>query len=327
MGMETIVVYLENMFANLPRTSEVEHLKQELLTGMEDKYLELKREGKSENEAIGIVISEFGNIEELTAELGIEPVHMEEMVPVLTEEEAYAYTTAKKSAGLWTGLGVLLCATGVGFLIFMSTLAENYGISTAQSSIDTGTVIGLIGMFLLVAVAVGMFIHSGMKLERFSYLEEGFQLPYTLKQNLQRNQANFALTYRVALITGVSLCILAPALIFAAAYLNDRYAPYGVSSFMVMAGVGVFLFVYYGNTQGAYTTLLEEHHLTAEKKEEVRAVKAVEAVIWPLTIAIFLFTGFVMHRWDINWVVFPIAGVLSGSFGNLYHIMKDRNPS
>ncbi|KAA2299884.1 hypothetical protein FY526_27475, partial [Clostridioides difficile] len=65
--METIMVYLENMFAGLPKTPEVEHLKQELLSGMEDKYLELKREGKSENEAIGIVISEFGNIEELTA--------------------------------------------------------------------------------------------------------------------------------------------------------------------------------------------------------------------------------------------------------------------
>ena len=38
---------------------------------MEDKYVELKAEGKSENEAIGIVISEFGNMEELIRELGI----------------------------------------------------------------------------------------------------------------------------------------------------------------------------------------------------------------------------------------------------------------
>ena len=38
---------------------------------MEEKYRELKRSGKSENEAIGIVISEFGNINELIDELGI----------------------------------------------------------------------------------------------------------------------------------------------------------------------------------------------------------------------------------------------------------------
>lgn len=106
------MVYLENMFAGLPKTPEVEHLKQELLSGMEDKYLELKREGKSENEAVGIVISEFGNIEELTAELGIQPISTEEAVPVLTEEEAYAYTTAKRNAGFWIGLGVY-CARRV----------------------------------------------------------------------------------------------------------------------------------------------------------------------------------------------------------------------
>ncbi|WP_339286944.1 permease prefix domain 1-containing protein [Paenibacillus sp. FSL E2-0201] len=61
--METIVVYLDNMFANLPKTPELERLKRELLYGMEEKYQELKHDGKSENEAIGVVISEFGNIE------------------------------------------------------------------------------------------------------------------------------------------------------------------------------------------------------------------------------------------------------------------------
>ena len=42
-----------------------------MLRTMEDKYEELKMEGKSENEAIGIVISEFGNIDELIDELGL----------------------------------------------------------------------------------------------------------------------------------------------------------------------------------------------------------------------------------------------------------------
>ncbi|MFQ7714954.1 MAG: permease prefix domain 1-containing protein [Agathobacter rectalis] len=38
---------------------------------MEDKYNELISEGKSDNEAIGIVISEFGNLDELADSLGI----------------------------------------------------------------------------------------------------------------------------------------------------------------------------------------------------------------------------------------------------------------
>ncbi|MGE7612860.1 permease prefix domain 1-containing protein [Paenibacillus sp. NPDC101420] len=320
--METIIVYLDNMFAGLPKTPELERLKQELLSGMEDKYLELKRDGKSENEAIGIVISEFGNIEELTAELGIHPARQEKTVPMLSEEEVYAYAAAKRSSGLWTGLGVFLCACGVALLITLSTLFENNA-----DMADKGSMLGMVGMFVLVAVAVGMFIHSGMKLERFESLEQGFQLPYALKTALQRSQALYAPTYRLALIVGVCLCVLSPTFIFATSYVNDDYAPYGVAAFLFIAAVAVFLFIYYGNIQGTYTKLLEEPNITAEKQEENRFVGVVGAVLWPLATAIFLFTGFVYGRWDVNWAVFPIAGILSGMFSNVYHILKRKKVS
>lgn len=80
--METIRNYLENMFLNLPNTPEVYKAKNELWQMMEDKYTELKAEGKSENEAVGIVISEFGNLDELAADLGIASfMHSPQMQP------------------------------------------------------------------------------------------------------------------------------------------------------------------------------------------------------------------------------------------------------
>ena len=63
--MQAIRNYLETMFMNLPNTPEVLRAKEELWQMMEDKYTELKNEGKSENEAVGTVISEFGNLDEL----------------------------------------------------------------------------------------------------------------------------------------------------------------------------------------------------------------------------------------------------------------------
>ena len=57
--METIKNYLETMFSQLPNTSEVIKAKNELGQIMEDKYQELLNEGKTENEAVGIVISDF----------------------------------------------------------------------------------------------------------------------------------------------------------------------------------------------------------------------------------------------------------------------------
>ena len=55
--METIKNYLENMFSHLPNTPEVQKAKYELYQMMEDKYLEMKAEGKSEN--VVCYISDF----------------------------------------------------------------------------------------------------------------------------------------------------------------------------------------------------------------------------------------------------------------------------
>jgi hypothetical protein len=71
--MEAIKSYLNNMFKNMSSTQEVVRAKEELPQMMEDKYTELRQQGKTENEAVGAVISEFGNLEELAPQLGIAP--------------------------------------------------------------------------------------------------------------------------------------------------------------------------------------------------------------------------------------------------------------
>lgn len=68
--METIRDYLNNMFSKYPSTPEILRAKSELGQMMEDKYNELIAEGKNKNEAIGTVISEFGDVDELIADLG-----------------------------------------------------------------------------------------------------------------------------------------------------------------------------------------------------------------------------------------------------------------
>ena len=70
--METIKNYLDTMFANLPSNPAVLKAKEVLWEMMEDKYNELIASGRTENEAVGTVISEFGNLQELADALGLE---------------------------------------------------------------------------------------------------------------------------------------------------------------------------------------------------------------------------------------------------------------
>lgn len=70
--METIKNYLDALFLKLPDTYEVRSAKKDLLALSEDKYEELMREGMAEHEAVGRVISDFGNLDEIAADLGLE---------------------------------------------------------------------------------------------------------------------------------------------------------------------------------------------------------------------------------------------------------------
>lgn len=70
--MKIIAEYLDSLFLNVPITPETKKAKEDLLALMEDHYHELIAEGKNEHEAIGAVITEFGSIDELLDELGVQ---------------------------------------------------------------------------------------------------------------------------------------------------------------------------------------------------------------------------------------------------------------
>ena len=118
--METIKNYLEAMFANLPNTDSVRKAKYELLQMMEDKYSELISEGVSENEAVGTVISEFGNLDDLAEELGLQD-EIHTSYETMTEnprrnisfEQAKEYIGVRTKHALFVASGVLLCILSV----------------------------------------------------------------------------------------------------------------------------------------------------------------------------------------------------------------------
>ena len=70
--METIKNYLDALFLKLPDTYEVRNAKKDLLALSEDKYEQLMNEGMAEHEAVGRVISDFGSLDEIATDLGLE---------------------------------------------------------------------------------------------------------------------------------------------------------------------------------------------------------------------------------------------------------------
>jgi Na+/melibiose symporter-like transporter len=252
------------MFASLPRTEQLYNLKQNLLANMEEKYYELKKEGKSENEAVGIVISEFGNIDELTAELGIAAENGAEQHPVLDPGEVWSYMLSKKRAGFMVGIGVMLCIIGPALLVLLTTLAE-YGFLQGILSEDSADFLGVAILLVLVAPAVGLFIFSGTMLEKYKYLHKGFSLPHFLQAEVEQRSRAFASTYTLSLTLGVCLCVLSPVPVFAWSMINDDASSFGVVILLALVAVAVFLFIYYGKIKESFSFLLKEGEYAHDK--------------------------------------------------------------
>ncbi|BCN30153.1 permease prefix domain 1-containing protein [Anaeromicropila herbilytica] len=327
--METIKNYLDNMFLNLPKNQEMLRLKEDILVNMEEKYSELKKSGKSENEAIGIVISEFGNIDELLNEYQITNQDMNTVDTkaadvTLTQTEVAQYLEDKKKNARSVAFGVILCILGAAVLILITQLGTDMIFGNTLTDDIAGT-IGVITLLIFVVAAVAIFIASGARMERYKYLKDDFYLPSALQSVIEEEYQNFSYRFTKIIILGVSICILSPTVIFVGTMFGDSGSVYSVVLLLCIIATAVYLFCYFGGIREGYKVLLklEEYKREKYKKKSDRVIGAVSAIVWPIAVCIFLVSGLVYEQWDINWIVFPITGILFGMFCSAYHILTD----
>lgn len=333
--METIKNYLETMFQNLPDTPEVQKAKAELLSMMEDKYTELLNEGHTENEAIGTVISEFGNLDELAEDLGIvslvrpaaagKPLYSEEADSLpqkfLPAEEAHNYLKMQRSHAILTALGVFLCIICPIPVIFTELTAS-----------DMAENIGAACILFLVAIAVALFIYSSVLASKYSYIgKEGYVLDEATTAAIKAEQEKYSTRYALLLSAGVILCILAsvPAILLESANLpnealNDALSGAGVLCFVA---IGVFLIVFSGIQKDGYKNLLtlngqdndyHSRHNTRDPHVSNPTVAAILSVYWPTITCIYLIWSFLTFQWHFTWIIWPIAGIFRKIMVNIW---------
>ena len=105
--MEKIRVFVDNVFSGLPKTKEVIDMKRDILSNMEEHYLELIKQGKDEDSAFGIVVSEFGSIEDIRRELNLDEIlYNESNLPIDEDNSMISYFQRKFRNGI---IAVVVC--------------------------------------------------------------------------------------------------------------------------------------------------------------------------------------------------------------------------
>lgn len=234
---------------------------------------------------------------------------LEANVRSVSMEEASAFLEHNERAAERISTGVMMCILSPVILIVAGGLAEAGFISASvQAAEAAGTAI----LIILVAIAVGMFVREGMRGKPYEYLENtDIDTEYGVSGMVKTRRDSYAEKHSRLLIIGIMMCIVGavPTLIVEITkYSNntDLLPIIGIAAMIVIIAVGVKLIVLTCVRQGGFDRLLEEGDYTRLNKKAGRY----DGIYWAVAVVIYLAWSFVNMRWDITWIVWPIAGVL-----------------
>ena len=242
--METIRTYLENMFARLPQTPQIIRLENDMLRTMEDKYEELKSEGKSENEAVGIVISEFGNIDELLAELDLQAPEgsigsQEGRESARSGQDGSRFSSdeSEDSGSRGTGsqaiyldqeqtdqiirdkirisrimaFGISLFLLGPAFLFLVRGLLLSGGLLQNPGTRTGGLLLMILPLAVCLILGLILTIYAGSLSVQYRPLKEApLIIAPSLRDHICRQREEFAPQYAVMLAIGILLALFSP---------------------------------------------------------------------------------------------------------------------
>lgn len=327
--MDAIKNYLETMFLNLPNTPEVQKAKYELGQMMEDKYRELIADGKTENEAIGTVIAEFGNLDELAEDLGIDSyVHHSQTFEtgrMISLGEVKEYLKDSSRHAFMIALGVLLCIMCAIPTIVMSGIGE---LSKNEQLYDA---LGMIGLFIFIAIAVALFIVSGITMNRWEFIRhERCSLDFATTEYVHDKRNMYRTTHAVLLSVGIIFCVLCavPAIVIDALPLPDFIDNISGAAVLVLVGIGVFMIVLTSIKMGSFNTLLKLNdgrsmggqYVDYQKQEHYsnKTVATIMSIYWPTISAIYLIWSFLSFDWAITWIIWPLAAIVHKCIHNIW---------
>ncbi|MGX7197255.1 permease prefix domain 1-containing protein [Enterococcus olivae] len=316
--MKIIKEYLDSLFLTVPTTPETQRAKEDLLAIMEDHYHELIAEGKSEHEAIGAVISEFGSIDEILAELDVqaekpeEPSFEEERADAIDLEEAFDFWGTTRKFAFELSLGIFLICLSVSASMFMDN--NEYG--------GLFFPLAILSFFILVLGGIGFIVSGSMKYVAAKKLLEDRPLSNEVLEEAKEQVLDYEKSFRVGLISGIGLCVLSiPLLIIFVEYFFAEL--FAVSVFFGTVGVGVFLIVYSSVVRNGFLKMAAGQFFVSDSDEPgPRATRSeygeatpfimlLRNAYWPAVVVMYLLWSSITHSWHYSWLIFPIAAFLN----------------
>lgn len=262
--------------------------------------------------------------QELTESVATECDETGSEIRRISMEQAVEFLNLRDIFGGRIAVGVMLCIFCSIPLILLCG-AQEAGLLAVGEDFVSG--LGCFILFIFIALAVGVFIHSGMKLQAYEFLEnEPIETAYGVDSMIRDRKSHYATRHTQLLIGGISLCVLCPTPLFGVVMFvgeeNEWAMILAVSALLFMVGIGVLCIVRTCMVWGAFQILLEEEDYTRERKMENKRNNAIAGIYWGLVTAVFLAYSFITESWERSWIIWPVAGVCYGVLEAILRIVR-----
>ena len=242
----------------------------------------------------------------------------EEAGPYVTQEEANSFLLLKAKQSPEIANATSLCILSPVLLLVLNAFSESkmYFIS---DSIAAG--LGCSVLIMLVAIAVFIFIRSGIKMNHYRYLEEeSFKTESRVIEMAKTKSNEFENKYSASIAVGVVLCIVSaiPLIIAGAFDASDSICILSVALLLVLISIAVNIMIRVGMIKNSYDTLLEEGDFSKKEKVAKKKMGAFSVSYWCVSTAIYLLWSFLTDRWNFTWIVWPVVGVLFAAVSLLF---------
>ena len=242
----------------------------------------------------------------------------------VTMEEANGFLALRAENARRVSLGVLLCVLcPVPVMLLLGT--EKYaalGLNEPQAAAISCTL-----LFLMIGAAVALFVISGVRGRRYAYLrEEPIDTLYGVDGMVKERMERFHPSFALQLTVGIVLCVVCVLPIFATLFLfgEDAEAAMVVAAAFLLAfiAVGVYLIVHSTMILGGFKTLLEQGDYRRAEKEQSKRFGPFVGVYWLAVTAIFLLVSFLTGRWDVSWIIWPVAAIGNAIAFTLFRALR-----
>lgn len=229
-----------------------------------------------------------------------------------TEKNDYDLIMTKAAKGISIGVAIILI--GVSIMLTILGLASN------DQQEEQLALIGVIAVLVGVVFAVPLFIIYGSKVENFKKKNVKIANVYS-EEEIEKGNSK----YTVYITIGISIILLGVIammlLLGLKTFGQENSLP--VAILMYFVTIGVFIIVYSGKMKEKFNIEKYNNENTEEYKKIENKIGKICGIIMLITTIIYLICGFTFNIWHINWVVYPVGGILCGITGII--LRKDTN--